>query len=111
MPEDKKRTVLRCNTLEITDPETDEVVVTLTATRQGPGLWMNRPNGDVLNISCLKQEMSICFYSKKHNESHGCPPLALSIDDAGRACVQFKDSETGGLQVVAIEDLAKVIGQ
>lgn len=101
-----------CNELEITDPKTGKPVVTLTAaTGKGPGLWLTRPNGDSIAIAALDKEMSICLYSERHNAKGGVPPLALSVDDAGRACVQYKCSTTGEARVVAVEDLARLLGK
>ena len=81
--------------------EKGEAVISMVSTKDGPGIWLNRPNGDVISINALESECSVYLMKKGADVAN----IAISIDGDGAGVLQFRDKK-GKIRFFSLENFS-----
>lgn len=71
-------------------------VIEMNGDVNGGGIWLHRPNGDLIAIFALEDQMGFGFYKKSDVSDSGGMSLAFMLDQSGVPHVQVrgKDNST-----------------
>lgn len=84
-------------------------VISMSGDLNGGGIWLNRPNGDMIAIFALEHQMGFGFYKKSDISLYtGDMSLAFSLDSEGVPHVQVrgKDNQT---VILSMDDVVAAV--
>ncbi len=95
-------TNIRAQTISLVNAQ-GQTCVSMTAMNNGGGIWLMRPNGDMIALFTLNEQMGFGIYTKESVTKGGGMPLSFSVYN-GVPILQFKHKDDD-VRIVELKDL------